>query len=682
MTIQSNVILTDDIFNSKKAFNNPVLSDDNRLTYEKIFCEFDKITYTPISTGIKEEIILEKYTGSNVFEFTVEFGNLEPLYLKGDSIPLVDKQTGEQLASISQIDIKDSSLNFKTSLFNTIEMKKTNNNTYTLKLIIDKDFLKAESTVYPVVIDPTITFNADPIYDAPVFSGYPNTNFNSNTYNVVGYHGSSYGEGITFVKVNNLQNYTYINQDRISKAYLRLYEGSGKTASAKVNVYNTLATWDNTTITYNNMPSLVSTNYSSTSVTSSGWYNFDITALLRGWMRYEIQDGGKSQHHGIALKMSQTGVSGRYFASANNTSFPPSIIITYTPDTSIATGDYFIQSQYHPVADKLYCYLQSSSDQTNVLQYTGTGYYNQIWTVSHLGNGYYQLKLKANTSKLMATASSTPTNGTNIGLTTNASSTCTKFRLLKNVDNSYRIISACTDNNMALDVYGPSQEINTNIQTKKYTGASQQRWKFYRAAPQGRLDFWYSDSNMISCQANKSLKICVETSSGFGKFKSTLKSYVENGLDSWSDLGITYTFDNSVSNCNIYVKGVTRAEAVEMGFTDPTAAGVTTTPLSERTTATYRGNVCSPGGWKNTYSVTRKEVYIIWDTNDNDGTLQTSNYSTQKWQAVVAHEIGHALGYEGHTKQLSLMFSNISDHWAKNYNTPSDENLSHLRQLY
>lgn len=669
----------------KQVFAKPILSEDNTLTYENVFNDGDKVIYTPVSTGVKEEIVLEEYAGNNIFEFVVELENLEPLCLKGDSIPLIDAGTKEQKASISQIDIKDSSPQFKVSIYNTIELEKVDDNVYTLKLIVDEAFLTDESTVYPVIIDPTITFNADPIYDAPVFSGYPNTNFNSNTYDVVGYHGTAYGEAISFVKLNNLQNYKYVNQANITSAYLHIYEGSGKTNSATVNVFNCMQTWNNTSVTYNTKPTIHTEPYSSRIVSSSGWYNFDITALLRGWMRYSVQDaGGKSQDYGIALKMASTGVSSKSFASANNTSYPPSIIINYYEDTSLDEGEYFIRSKYSLL---LVDTELNESAMGNVIQYTHTGQANQTWKVKHLGNGLYQLQSKYyNYGKSMCVQSYNPGNGTNVSVCSTEAIELPVFRLIENVDGTYRILSACGTQNVGLDVCGPSLESKANIQTWNYEGVPQQRWKFYKAYSKGPLSYWNSDSDMISYMNiphNRGVKIYVDKTQGFGKSIDAIKRYVGYGMSVWQ---FNYSFVEENEAYDVCVKGITRAEAQAWGCWDNDVSAFTTTPSPENEgkeyiKASFAGIVRVNGRWKTVYSLEKKTVYLIWDTTETDG-IKTSNYSEAKWKVTTAHEIGHAMGYEGHSQEKGLMNIDIGNVMALQQYEPNSDEIKHLFQMY
>ncbi len=666
---------------SKKLFSKPILSEKNTVVYESVFGDTVDVSYTPLANGLKEEIILNKRPDSNIFEFKVELENLQPIYLTGDSIPLKDKDTGEQVAAISQIDMRDSAseTTYNTSLFNHLELELIEDNTYILKVILDDVFLKAETTVYPVIVDPTITFNADPIYDAPVFSGYPSTNFNSNTYNVVGYHGSTYGEGIGFVKINNIQNYLYIRPENITSAYLKVYESSGKTSTAKIGVYNTKATWSNTSITYNNnKPSLNAEPYSSLTVTNSGWYTFDISGFIRNWLRFALNEDGKSQEYGLALKMLDTGVSSRHFCSANHSSYPPSIIINYTEYTGLEEGNYIIRSQYHPEA-KPYCYLYASG--SNVVQYTAKGNANQIWKVDYIGGGYYEIYSTTNSSLAMGVASSEPSNATNVGLYDSSAGNRRKFRIIKNADGSYRILSICGNKNKGLDVCGPSNAAGTNIQTWEYSGVTQQQWNFYKAAPCGYLNYWYSDSTQIGHQKNNNIKVYVVADSGFGKSTATLKTYVSFAMEAWKALGYTYTFVNSPEDSNICVRGIDRDTALSIdAVKGDTASGLTTNIGKPGTTSSYDGQSFSPDGWKSVYTLTKKTVYIIWDSSL--GEVNTSLFNRTKWETVVTHEIGHALGHEGHNEEESIMMSLNKNLFKLSRSTPQIMDFNHLNQVY
>ncbi len=674
-----------DIF-TKSVFSKPTLDEENVLTYENVFDDNDIITYTPISTGVKEEIIIEEYNGNNIYEFTVELKDLEPLYLTGNSIPLIDKATGEEVAAISQIDMRDSSQGeaFNTSLFNEIELTHVNGDIYNLKIILDEEFLKSETTVYPVIVDPTLTFDSEPIFDTPVFSGYPNSNFHTNTYNIVGYHGSTYGEAITFIKINNIQNYVYINPNNITSAYLKVYEGSGKTSSATVEVHNVKATWDSKKLTYNTMPTLREEVSTSKTISSSGWYQFKITNYVKNWLKTALGEmETQSQHRGLTLKMSTTGVSSRHFCSADHSTYPPSIIINYTEDTTLESGDYIIESCYNPDGKNLN-YVYADIGNSNVVQKSANGNNYQIWKITNLGNGYYTLYSKGATTKAIGVASSSPSNGTNVGLYTSSAGDRIKFRIVKNNTqaDTYRILSACGNKNISLDVCGPSNASGANIQTWQYSSVSQHNWRIYKTAPCGNLSYWNSMTDTVSFHTNKHLTVCVEKSSGFKKSQTTLKSYVKSALNNWSELGITYEFTDSSTECDIYVKGVTVSEATAITIKATGADGFTINTGGDGSTEYNLGKAYTPCGWRNVWSINQKSVYIIWSTSEDYYINPSENFSSNGWKSLIAHEIGHALGYEGHTENETLMYADRIITPINNITTPCEDEINHLLQLY
>lgn len=566
-------------------------------------------------------------------------------------------------------------------MFNKIELTKVDGDIYNLKITLDEEFLTAETTVYPVIVDPTVTFNSEPIFDSPVFSGYPNTNFNSNTYNVVGYHGSTYGEAISFIKINNIQNYVYIRPENITSAYLKIYEGSGKTSTATVGVYNMGTAWNNTTITYNNMPALYAEPHTQKTISASGWHNLDISGFIRNWLRFALNDNGKPQERGLALKMMSTGVSSRHFCAANHSSYPPSIIINYNEFTSLNAGEYIFRSQYNP-AQSNWNFLYADTANSNVIQYKSIGNNYQIWNVKYVGSGYYEIYSKGAASKAIGVAAATPSNSTNVGLYTSSAGNRIKVRLVKNADNTYRILSVCGNKNKALTVNGPSATSGANIQTSEYSGTLQQRWRVYPSAPCGKLNYWNYDSNTVSYYPHKNLKIYIEADADSGTLRKKLVQYAEEGLSNWSKLGITWSIVNSSNNCDIHIRGVSRATALNIDSGSEKAAGITGL-FDNGSLCNYEGVAYTPCGWKQVYNIEKKMVYIIWDNTILSNTAKTSTLSDLGWQSVVSHEIGHALGYDSHTtSKVTLMFEHYEPLVTLEITKPSTEEFNHLNQIY
>ena len=318
----------------------------------------------------------------------------------------------------------------------------------------------------------------------------------------------------------------------------------------------------------------------------------------------------------------------------------------------------------------------------NVRQYSHTGLANQTWRVVSLGNGYYKLQSKKYNTKSMSVTSNNPGNGTNVNLSPTSTENITVFRLIRNVDKTYRILSVCGTQNVGLAVNGASTQSNANIQTWDYSGEPQQRWIFYKAYSNGPFSYWNSNSGMIShmnIPSDGKVKIYVDKTAGFEKSVEKIKEYVDYGMDAW---GFQYAFTNSSTDCNIHVKGITRGEANELGFTREDVVGVTTNIGYSGTISALDGIVyVKDHQWKTVYSLDKKTVYLIWDTTQTDG-VKTSNYSNQEWEVITTHELGHAMGYEGHPTIKGIMLAKFDQAIYFEQFVPSDKEKAHLMQVY
>ncbi len=319
------------------------------IEYRDVFAKGIHLQYTPINSGLKENIIMENYTGINVFKFYLDVGNAYPIYTEGESIPFASPVTDEIVFIVGQIDAKDSYIGEQTdghfTLYNSLKVEEFGEK-YILTVTVDKEFLTSPNTVYPVIIDPTVTIASSNMQDTSVYSAKKNTQtFYSSAYNIVGNHGDSYGEGIAFIKMTNLGNYTNIDPAKITTAYYNVYEGSGKTNSMTIQVRTPSSTWSQTSITYENMPSLSSPTTSLT-ISKSGRHNFDVTQQVRDWIKYERLGTGLNKSRGIALKASSTGISSKHFCSANYSgTTTPALIINYTD------SNYHINNTYDLTID-------------------------------------------------------------------------------------------------------------------------------------------------------------------------------------------------------------------------------------------------------------------------------------------------------------------------------------------
>lgn len=468
---------------SKISLEKEPLSQDTMVEYKSVFDDTIKLQYMPTFGGIKENIILTEYTGINTFKFDISVGDYVPAFLSGESIPFLNPETNEIVFFIGQVDARDSYNGERTdghfTIYNNLDIESNGKGKYRLTVTVDKDFLENDNTVYPVVIDPQFTIYNGNMQDTTVYASKPDTqSFYTSAYNVVGNHGSGYGEGMAFVKIDNMQSFKYINPQRITSAYYHVREASGKTNSMYVQVHDTYTTWEQNTITWNNKSTYHYNNYGLT-VSSSTWYDFTITGLVKEWLSYELNEGGWTQNYGFALKAADASASSKHFCSANYSgSLTPSIVVNYTEDTSLANGVYHIKNvwtgKYLDVADPA---ANQGYSLINVIAFSLNGNGNQQWKVVSQGNGWYKLYSMWPFSSLKCL----DVTGDNVDVYNDDSGDYLLFRIIKNADGSYRLMNKYGGNTTnALDLNGNSSspDYQKNVISYEYSGSSNQKWTF------------------------------------------------------------------------------------------------------------------------------------------------------------------------------------------------------------
>ncbi|MBR3750214.1 MAG: RICIN domain-containing protein [Clostridia bacterium] len=190
--------------------------------------------------------------------------------------------------------------------------------------------MTADTTVYPVYIDPSFNVGRQYIQDTYIASGYTNNYVNASLV-AVGY-GSNAKNVRTVAKITNLYGGNAV-QGKITSAYYSMYCTSNYSSSPKVDVYviNPDITWNPATATWQNSADLIMNNsvkISSLTVGGAGRYNFDITAAYQSWQMGSVNNG-------LMFRMT-TEVSGKYrqFSSANVSTSTNIAYITVTYDLS------------------------------------------------------------------------------------------------------------------------------------------------------------------------------------------------------------------------------------------------------------------------------------------------------------------------------------------------------------
>lgn len=461
--------------------------------YSDIFGAGYSLQYIPQNDGVKENIYIEKNKGVYQFDFEVTAKGISPNSMKGKTIDFVNNETKEIVFTLGEIFIKDSYIgngegNRHISFDNYYQIQKVGKDSYKLTYVLDSKFLKSSETVYPVLVDPSISPIKD-IKDAPVYSGKANENFKTNAWIEIGKVGGNYGTGHGYFQTDAIDKYKYINSNNITNASLRVYEGSGTTYASKVVAYDTKGTWTSKGITWNNRPGKSGNALDTVKIDSSGFYDFNITSLVKKWLKNELGEGGQTCKKGVVLIPNSSDTKRKDFCSANygTASKRPSIKIEYMEDTSIGNNTYFLEN-YNSKQ-----YLAANYNSDNVFQYIKTYTDKQQWIVKHVGGGYYTIANKyygTNGFLDVEDASASPINA---DIWQGGSGNAVKYKVVKNNDGSgtYRIMSKQLDDLKALTIRSGSTASGANAVFGNYVGTNQSKWKFSVASTRYTLPDMY-----------------------------------------------------------------------------------------------------------------------------------------------------------------------------------------------
>ena len=312
------------------------INKNSYIEYKNVFGKGINLRYSPMLSGLKEDIVVESFSNlskDNItfsFELTVNgqimMEDEEGYYLEGES-------NGEKirLGNVMMYDANNS-LGIGTINVKTV----SEGEKYIISIIPDMDYLKNSDTVYPVTIDPSITISdnthgANAIVDAPVFSGFPAQNFGTYVYDRVGKTTDSFKIGRTAIRLSGMTStnvYKNATAANISSVKFYVKESSGaSTQTIKLHPLTSNTTWTESNITWNNIGSYdTSVNYGNT-MSNAQWTSFDITNLVKAW-----KNGTYSAKAGFIMKNQNEANNESFFSSEySTTSYRPYVVLTYIP---------------------------------------------------------------------------------------------------------------------------------------------------------------------------------------------------------------------------------------------------------------------------------------------------------------------------------------------------------------
>jgi len=282
-----------------KAISQKAENGAGKLVYQGVFGPNTRVEYINTECGIKENIILDKYTGQNRFDFIFQSDSHIPVLTNnGMNILIADKNEPSKIEyrflSLYAYDsyklksenneFKDVNSSSKTPFRHLnedlyYELTKNADETYTITVVVPEEYLKHPKVVYPVIIDPSIVTvsNNSNSHDSYVWAANPNSNYGSLDYIRFG---NNNGKMFGYHRFTSLPN---LNGATITNATLKFTFRSGQTTGYTGLCYIVTAKqWNETSITWNNQP-YGNWGYSGISHNGFKYYNFPVTDFVELW---------------------------------------------------------------------------------------------------------------------------------------------------------------------------------------------------------------------------------------------------------------------------------------------------------------------------------------------------------------------------------------------------------------
>lgn len=322
------------------------LSDDKKnISYS---CHNNiSLEYSLTYQGIKEDIILNKYSGINKFSFTLLTNGLKLDIDEDKNYNLYDSN-GLIRANIGEIVIYDSANNMCIGSLVSKTIKE--NTEYLLEISVDETFLTDSETVFPVYIDPTIEIDYEH-YGSNLYDGEPAISYstiysdgssNSNGVMTVGKYNSKVSRVLMRFPALFTSTYGFYKMDKNQvnsvNVYLKDVGYQSDINAMDVTCYEYKNHWPDCWEKWDMYDDNLEPLYSNNICHSSGieqtpihTYAFNITSLAKKW---NFSMGSHYWKYGIMFKADDAVENGNKslyssFGSYNSVYYAPYLVIDY-----------------------------------------------------------------------------------------------------------------------------------------------------------------------------------------------------------------------------------------------------------------------------------------------------------------------------------------------------------------
>ncbi|MFJ7753197.1 DNRLRE domain-containing protein [Peribacillus muralis] len=275
--------------------------DGNQIIYPNVFPNVD-LRHITLNNEVKEDWILQEYTGVNTFKYKINT-TLNPVLEDNGSLSFYKDGNDKPLMSLPKPSMMDSNIDDHSGLSersDDIEYKitKVDENTYDFELVASTEWLKSPERVYPVYIDPSVTIPA--LGDTYASSATPTSNLNKEWNSTLGEYVLRVGEYDDTTGTNEaFLKFSVVGDFKgaiIDKAVLSTYVTHAYYVSEKTGLWvdRVDGKWYADELTWSNKPK--SSPITSTSVARDEWAKFDVKNTIQSWVNGSKDNFGFKLH--------------------------------------------------------------------------------------------------------------------------------------------------------------------------------------------------------------------------------------------------------------------------------------------------------------------------------------------------------------------------------------------------
>ncbi len=302
------------------------------------------LSYQSLEHGIKEDIILESVPDTNTFSFVMSVENMTArLDDVGGGITFIDEDKDNIIGGIPAPVMHDAGdKGYSEDAYyelEQLESKKKNVNKYILKIVVDEKYLTSSERVYPVTIDPSVTWNGTgDLPDVYVLKSSGGTNYFSSGVKTFSVGKGSQGLFRSYIRAMELTN--RVTNKYVESAKLTIYENGANTKGAKIQIRPALADFKCKTVTWNNQPG--GTSAVLASFTASGTSGAKKVIDLTSWARNVAKGSGDgNKNYGLLFRLENESASSYvkfYGARSTDTAKVPKLAVTYYDGPTTASS--------------------------------------------------------------------------------------------------------------------------------------------------------------------------------------------------------------------------------------------------------------------------------------------------------------------------------------------------------